>query len=189
MGGLAQVVQPDQAVGVWAGYKSMVDEVGKGRRSLLSGEFRCGGLGRYIGTQPGFSGISHLSKVKAHQHLDSLGEGEGRRLATGNSMADEAAKAAMGRHPAHPAEQTLTLEGTVRDALAVLRVACAVLPLWPRLRKSAGAGPEESGSGLGKLERKERPTVFVGSLFLEHQWCWELGQRRCLRCLATRSGG
>ena len=56
LGGLAQLVQPDQTVGVWADYKSMVDEVGKGRRSLLNGELRCGGLGRYICTQPGFRG-------------------------------------------------------------------------------------------------------------------------------------
>ena len=28
----------------------------------------------------------------------------------------------------------------------------------------------------------------MGTLFLEHQWCFELGQWHCLRCQTTRAG-
>ena len=42
----------------------MIDEVAKGKRSLLGGEFRCGGLGRYIAMQPGYEGVEGMAKVR-----------------------------------------------------------------------------------------------------------------------------
>ena len=105
VGGLTQVLEAGQCVEVWADYKAMVGEFAKGKRALLDGEFRCGGIGRHAARQLGYEGIKCLVKVKAHQNVGDLAEGAARLLAVGNNAADTVAKRANGRHLAHPVEQ------------------------------------------------------------------------------------
>ena len=87
----------------------------------------------------------------------------------GNELADREAKAAVALHQQQAHGAVWQLEADLRDACAMLELAIALLPLWPRLGPRKGGGGEAIG-GLGVLQRTKPNQPPKCSLATTHEW-------------------
>ncbi len=112
-----------------------------------------------------------VTKVKAHKTWAGMAEGEEKCNAIGNDEADVAAKMAVFLHDPPPPAEVTQLEADCRRASLAIRTIAATMGTFPPM-------PRE------RMVR--RPVAREGAAITGdggHQWAYEHGFWRCVRCL------
>ena len=154
----------------------MVDAVSLPVPKQLSHRRRYAGVLRFARAQAHYESVSVI-KVKSHQKYHGL-EGVARRMAVGNDLADRAAKEAVARHPQPSKEIVEAAKDQYDTAFATLRVAAAVLKLWPPPAQRPAKLPVNGG-------RPRASPATSGVRANPHKWSSLSGLWRCGRCLAS----
>ncbi len=131
---------------------------------------RYAGVVRDSWAQPSRRNVT-VTKVKAHRTWAGMAEGEERCHAIGNDEADVAAKVAVLLHEPPPPAEVTQLEADCRRAALAIRTIAATMSTFPPMPKE-------------RMVR--RPVAREGAAINGdggHQWAFEHGFWRCVRCL------
>ena len=121
--------------------------------------------------------------MPSHRQLSADATLEERRDNAGNDLADEAAKAAVARHPDSRVEDQATINHYVKRAKLVARAIAVAMAMWP---------PRKERLVRKSLERRSEE----GSSETPHKWAYVDGMWRCGACgtwrkesPSTKAGG
>ncbi len=136
--------------------------------------------------------LEGILKVKAHQRIEAMDEGDAKRHAKGNQLADDHAKQAVDMHPQPDDQQRRDGEYWSARAHIVARTVAKAMATFPpmgqRLTKiRAGAIRQRprrrpTGGSAGASPNGEAATAD------RHEWAFRAGKWRCEQCARIHNG-
>ncbi len=121
--------------------------------------------------------VQALCKVKAHVDISKITDETERRHASGNSAADEAAKAARGRHPRPAPAEEKQLEHDIESAIRIIKLAAEAMKKWPQQQR--------------RFRPRGKPKVAAASVSRRgppHDWQYVEDAWRCSQCAKRVDG-
>ncbi len=161
---------------IYGDCKGVLDHAARGGHARFDGRRRYAGVMLSMNRCP--EGLAHIKgsvKVKAHQNPAALQCPTQRWRATGNNLADAAAKEALKRHPQPSVELRAQLTFWQRRIPHVVRAVATAMAEFPAAgghltRTTAGRrAPKASDAGVDEAPDR-------------HRWTYAEGRWRCNRC-------